>query len=307
MLANILNQSINMNTSIFNTRITISTYKWVYYLKNILFTISIITCGILIARCLYLEEINNNIKNKNKILEYQNNIIREYDKDISNKLNSIINDMNILDEENISLIKSNNEYYNTLKEYSLREELYDKYSYILYDTSGKRNDITFNQLKTSESILVKNGLDPNILYAIIKVESNGYENAKNKNSTATGYGQLLVSTGKSIYENYMNKGKGSFSHSILYNGDTNIIIASNYLVYLKKHSNNIYQVVNGYRGMNDRAYTTKLNKYLKYANTSLAQINRDVYINHIKYTISNGYYDKDYTEAGINRYLVYSK
>ena len=282
-------------------RKTIRTYASVYLFKNCVMYGALFACVVLSIWCWFLSRANEKYEVAfNEMLEYQmdnglisdeidpealvNNFkneifdcirIKKFDNELSEKLDKMVVDMKEQDLQNASLVAANNAYYDELKVFRAREELYNKYEYALYDRSGKRNDITFDQLKTAEKIMVDNGIDPNLLFSIVMTESQGKESAKNAASTATGYGQVLVSTGKTVYEKMMNAGK--FNSSLLLDGDTNLEICATYLNYLKQDSSSVYQIVNRYRGTQDSAYCATLNKYLEKSGTSLAQLNTSLY------------------------------
>ena len=185
--------------------------------------------------------------------------------------------MSEMDLQNASLIQANEDYYNQLQDLSSRAELYDKYSYALYNQRGERNDITFDQLKTGEDVLLKVGLSPHLLWGFVGSESGGDEDAKNPHSTATGHGQVLTSTGRKVYEDIMGNGKGSFEPSMLLDGDINILITSEYLAYLKQNSSSVYEIVDKYAGEHNEAYYKKLDKVLQKGGTSLAEIDKLTY------------------------------
>lgn len=203
--------------------------------------------------------------------------IKVEDQKLYEKLNNVIVEMSELDMQNASLIQSNEDYYNQLQDLSNRSELYDKYSYALYNQRGERNDITFDQLKTGEDILLSAGLSPHLLWGFVGSESGGDEDAKNPNSTATGHGQVLTSTGRKVYEDIMGNGKGSFEPSMLLDGDINILITSEYLAYLKQNSSSVYEIVDKYAGEHNTAYYKKLDNVLQKGGTSLAEIDEFTY------------------------------
>jgi hypothetical protein len=203
--------------------------------------------------------------------------INMQDQELKGQLHDVLANMSELDLQNASLIASNEEYYNQLQAFSNRDALYDKYSWALYNKLGERNDLTFEQLKTGEDILIAAGLDPNLLFGFICAESDGNEHAENPTSTAAGYGQVLASTGRNVYEKIMNNGPGTFSYDMLLDGDINIVIASNYLAYLKEHSTSVYEIIDGYAGKHDEAYYRKLDEILQKGGTSLAEIDKNTY------------------------------
>ena len=177
------------------------------------------------------------------------------------------------DLQNASLIASNDEYFKELSDLRERKELYDKYNYAFYNQRGERTDITFDQLTTAEEIMEDvNPKAANLVLAFVMAESDGNKDAKNPSSTATGYGQVLYGTGKTVYEDYMGNGKGSFKTSMLMDGDKNIAITSNYIKRLIKDGHSIYQVIEGYYPLAGSAYCNKLEKFLKKGGTSLAEM-----------------------------------
>ena len=204
-------------------------------------------------------------------------VVWREDQELQTKLNMVMTNMSELDMQNATLIQSNEDYYQQLQAFQNRQELYDKYSYALYNQLGERNDITFEQLKTGEDIMIAGKMDPNILWGFICAESDGNEKAKNPSSTAAGYGQILASTGRNVYENIMGNGKGTFTSDMLLDGDINITIASNYLVYLRNTSSDIYEVIDKYAGEHNEGYYKKLDRVLQKGGTSLAQINENTF------------------------------
>ena len=202
--------------------------------------------------------------------------IKEENKNLENKISDIIRDCVAIDYENCQLIAANDNYYEQLMSLQEREELFDKYEYaILYN--GERTDIQYDQLKTGIDIMVENDIDPNILFAIIMTESQGQENAQNATSTASGYGQILASTGKSVYEKYMDNEPGSFDREMLLDGETNITIAANYLAQLIDTSSSLAEALYQYRGIQDTAWINKVNSYLAKGGTSLGEIDKKIY------------------------------
>ena len=142
--------------------------------------------------------------------------------------------------------------------------LLDKYSYALYDDSGVRNDIDEDILKLAENLCAQQGIDPNLFLAIVMTESQGHADAKNKHSTAIGFGQLLSSTGRWCYEDLLGYGKGTYSHSLAYNPVLNTEMTISLLGELKReHNGNMYKAIQHYRGKkNISGYLGKMNKWL---------------------------------------------
>ena len=144
------------------------------------------------------------------------------------------------------------------------DELLAKYSYALYDDSGARNDINGEILNLAENLCAQQGIDPNLFLAIVMTESQGHANAKNKHSTATGFGQLLKSTGKWCYEDLLGYGKGTYYHDLAYNPELNVAMTISLLGELKREYNgNMYRAVQHYRGKNDISdYLGEMDRWL---------------------------------------------
>ena len=184
--------------------------------------------------------------------------------------------MQTLEDQNKSLADSNEEYYNELAKFKKRSELYNKYEYAVIDPWGNRTDLTYDQLDTAESAMKDAGIDPDLLFSLVMIESNGTEKAKNSSSTAKGYCQLLNGTAKSMYKMAYGTTSGYYPNITL-DGDTNLTLGVELLSYLKQHNSSVYAMVDGYRGYCDTAYNNKLNSFLAKGGTSLAKINSELY------------------------------
>lgn len=171
-----------------------------------------------------------------------------------------------LDETNHQLVSDMKAIDDRLKDYERREELYDKYDYAIIREDNTRTDITYEDLDTLESLVKEKGLseDTNdLILSLAMTESRGFEDAENSSSTATGLGQILQGTAKFIYEKLMGNPRGSYSHDLALDGETNLTMMVYYLDYLgEKYSDNITLVLNEYRGDKDQSYNNKINKYL---------------------------------------------
>ena len=202
--------------------------------------------------------------------------VKNENNELNGKLVDITVDMALLDLENMNLIEARDNYKDDLTEFKERSELYDKYEKVIY-FNNDRTDITYDQLKTGIDIMKKNNIDPALLFAIIMTESHGIEDAQNPTSTASGYGQILASTGKSIYEKYMGNGSGTFSSDILLDGDKNVEITAYYIDYCIKNNSDIYGALLSYRGTEDDGWEAKVDSYLNAFGTSIVTINKEVY------------------------------
>lgn len=193
------------------------------------------------------------------------------------RLNSNISELkgvvDELDESNAALVKENEKLDKLVAKFETREELFDKYEYAIYNKQGNRTDLTYKQIKTGEQLMKDKGMDPDLLFGLIMTESACTEKAKNSASTARGYGQLLRGTAKSMYENVLGHGKGTYNHDMAFDGDTNILLTATYLGYLKNTCNySLRSTIIGYRGLYDPAYFNTIDSYIKKSGNSLTQI-----------------------------------
>ena len=180
-----------------------------------------------------------------------------------------------LDEQNKALVKSNEEYYTELSELREREELYDKYEYALVNTSNKRTDITYDQLRTLEDLVAESDIcDEDLILSWVMTESSGREKAKSATSTAKGYGQFLDGTSKFVYTKLMGNPISEWSPNIAYDGETSLEMMVAYIDYLyEKNDHDLYATIRSYRGKYDiSGYVASIDSYLSNNNKSIQLI-----------------------------------
>lgn len=181
-----------------------------------------------------------------------------------------------LNNEVAQLKASNVEKDKVISQYEARKELFDDYEYaIIRKDDGSRTDISYSDILSLKELVAKKGMSSDtvdLVLALAMTESNGNEKAKNKASTATGFGGFLDGTGEMVYTKLM--GNTSYTHSVqAKDGKTNLQMMVYYLAYLDdKYDDNIDKVLNEYRGVDDKAYKCKVNTYLKRSDLSLATI-----------------------------------
>jgi len=282
-----------------NGKKIIRTTNLKYNLFRFSFGAMFILCAFLYLRCTILEKRNNVVEttlasisgenisdlSSKDLIEKTTEIKEDYayaqtlvttNSKLNTKLGNLIAGIVELDKENVQLVESNNAYYNELKELRERKELYDKYDYVL-EYNNERTDITYDQLKTGIQICEQSGVDPALLFAFIMTESHGDETAKNENSTAKGYGQLLNGTATYVYEVVMSNGEGTYNTSMALNGDTNIEMTANYLAYLKENCSSVNEIITAYSGEDNQEYKNEINKWLAKADISIADLNNEMY------------------------------
>ena len=191
-------------------------------------------------------------------------------KDCQATINDLYDTCEVLDEQNKSLVASNEEYYSKLEEVTEKLELYEKYDYALF-FGGKRNDITYDQLVTLEECIDESSIpDPDLILSWVMVESHGFTGANNPTSSAKGYGQFLDGTSKFVYTKLL--GEQGWTPSVAYDGETNIRMMVAYTDYLYDYYGGPYGMLKGYTGSSNpeflSSYTSKLNSYLNHAGKS---------------------------------------
>ena len=227
--------------------------------------------------------LKNEITNLNQIiaemdgdiqsLEFRNASSESTIKTLNSNISKLKGVVDELDESNAALVKENEKLDKLVAKFETRAELFDKYEYAIYNKQGNRTDLTYKQIKTGEELMEDKGIDPDLLFGLVMTESAGTEKAKNSTSTARGYGQLLRGTAKSMYENVLGNGRGTYNHDMAFDGDTNILLTATYLGYLKNNCNySLRSTIIGYRGLYDPAYFNTVDSYIKKSGNSLTQI-----------------------------------
>lgn len=171
-----------------------------------------------------------------------------------------------MDDTNASLkeIVSNQE--EELMAYREREELYDRYEWSLYTKSGKKTDITYEQIESLQEYCDSKGYSPDMVDLVLAVamkESTGHEKAYNASSGASGYCQLLGSTARMVYTKLQDN-EEPYTHDVALDGEKNLCMASDYLQYLYEyHGNNPIKMIDSYRGLHSETYINSIDNYLK--------------------------------------------
>lgn len=177
-----------------------------------------------------------------------------------------------LDNQNKSLVQTNETYLSELEEFKLRDELFNKYEYALVN-NNKRTDITYDQLVTLEELLEDSYIkDQDLILALVMTESSGNEKATNDTSTAKGYGQFLDGTSNFVYTKLMNE--KNWNPNIAFDGTTNLEMMVEYIDYLyEKNNGDLYEIIKDYRGKEDITnYVAKIDSYLENVDKSVHEI-----------------------------------
>ncbi len=257
---NYLTKTINRRSKIDKKRTKSYTFELITFAVVAIFLAGIIS---IVSLNVELAEAKEMVRAQEAAIEVQQETIATLNSDLDN-----------VTEQSEKIIAQN-------KDLKKKVELYDKYDYALIDSAGNRTDITTEQLEIGVKEMKKAGIDPNLLFSIIMIESRGQSDAANKSSTARGYCQLLDSTGLAMYKRLGYDGSTYNHSSMALNGDLNIKMGAAYLTYLMDYYNgDIIKTLNNYCGYLTDDYRSKLDGYLDEGGTSLAQIQADYISNN---------------------------
>ena len=231
-------------------------YKNIYRkIISILPNIILILLILIMCICLYkfFNIIKISISEKAiKSTEYDTKIV-----ELNNKINVLedkLNNMNIRLNEmdtNINMIEDN---INSMREYQVREI-----------------NISKDHAKIGIKIMNENFINPELLFAIIDTRSGGDLFKTIPNSTARGYGLMIESTSRWVYEDIM--GNENYTHDMQFDGSKSIEILANYIVYLMEvYDGNIEKLLYSYVGGDDKDFINNINNYLKARNINIKDI-----------------------------------
>lgn len=141
---------------------------------------------------------------------------------------------------------------NIVQANTVNNDIEIKYKYAMYDTGGNRNDLTVDLLTLGDRLMQENNLDPNLLFGIIMVESEGHTDKTNPDSGAAGLGQFMPETGQFVYNKYIDKNKKYYHNTTPYNATCNLKMTALYLKYLYDiYDNSTMDVLKHYCGGDD--------------------------------------------------------
>lgn len=224
-----------------------------------------------------IDDLNAQVEtvNQEKLALEQQNIELQVAFDACSELLYDVSEIAIaLDDSNAELLNTNaglNEILNGTQD---RLEVYEKYNYAFVREDGSRTELRYDQVKSLQEMAEEKGMTDesiDLILSIVMTESNGIEAIKSENSSATGYGQFLSSTGEFVWERLM--GNENYTHDLAENGDINLTMMVEYLCYLdNKYNGNMNLIINEYRGIDSISYKEKINQYLSCSNNSLATV-----------------------------------
>ena len=284
-------------------------YNFITEHKKFIYFAIISVIVIIVVACYYEDRISNlndqivslqhEVKTQKEITEQlttfdkseKATIINNYEQILANKLDEI----KVLEEENDTLSleletlsKENEELLfakeeltaltDAMHQYikSVEDKLsyYEEFEVFTYDTAGKRSDCDYELLSYLDSLIQDKPVNNLAFYCSwIMIESEWHTDCKNSTSTASGLPQFLSGTGKWVYEDLLENGKGTYTHSMVFDGKTSLDMMVAYVDKLmEQHKGNLNKVIDSYRGFHDTPYINRFNHYLSYFGTSIDEI-----------------------------------
>ena len=222
--------------------------------KQFIITLLLSICAILILFSIALIFHINNMKYEYDYMSSRYDFMqsdREYAiSRSSDKDNSIEKLENIIEEQDAqlqNLSNINKSYVDELNEFRNREELFNKYEYAIVNEIGERTELTYEQIKLGEDLMKENGLDPNLMFGTIMVESGGDPTCVNEESGATGLGQFLIESAEFVWCDLM--GNDYFDSEIMKDAESNIKMMACYYKYLyEEEDGDTFNVIKRYSG-----------------------------------------------------------
>lgn len=152
-----------------------------------------------------------------------------------------------------------------------KSSILSKYGWVQQDESGNKNDMTDDLVIYTYELCNQYSINPALVFGMIMVESRGFANSKNKVSGAAGLGQFISSTGKTIYEDFLENGSGSYDHNVTpHDPYTGVTMMITYLNYLYQRHGDTMTVIESYSGNKTYAGT------LKYYNNVVSWAGEDI-------------------------------
>ena len=187
---------------------------------------------------------------------------------LENTLMGYVDISETLDETNKQLVADNLEINEELNEFREREELYDKYGFFIYDKRGERNDLSYDRLRTLEDLVADSCVpSPDLILAIIYHESSGRAEAYNPNSSASGMGQFLPSTARSVWKNILGNDPDDWDPEYIFDPDINLQMTVAYMDYLITKHGGPRAAMQQYSGGGGDGYIAALDMYLRHTDS----------------------------------------
>lgn len=132
-------------------------------------------------------------------------------------------------------------------------ELCRKYWYVFRDAPDN-SGLTMDDIIYQDELAKEKDFNPHIMWCIYDIESNYTVWIDNKTSSARGIGQVLASTGKSLYENILQL--GAYQHTMAYNAETNMTLATELIT--RNIDGGLYNAIVLYSGDTSGGYYNKV-------------------------------------------------
>ena len=125
-----------------------------------------------------------------------------------------------------------------IEEALLNSDKYRKYDVIIAKAKSYGRDVSYLDYKFLDYVFDEareSNVNPYVILGIVAGESNFYAAAKNKNSSATGLGQIIKGTGSYVHYNVLGY-TNEYNHNIQKDPKTNIKYMIGYFTHLKKYN-----------------------------------------------------------------------
>ncbi len=245
--------------------------------NKLLLVYSIITtiCLFILAYKYMVNSNNNTVKvNEYNVqvaqLTYERDYYQNNSRMFSDTVASLLDVTTELNIEKEYLIADNQFKDYQLDEFYQREELFDRYGFFLYNRRGERNDLSYDRLRTLEELVEDSCVpNPELILSIIYLESGGMCEAYNNSSSASGFGQFLPSTARSVWKNLLGNDPEEWEDDMIFDPDLNLQMTVAYMDYLIKKHGGPYEALRQYSGSGTNTahlngYVATLDSYLRH-------------------------------------------
>lgn len=184
------------------------------------------------------------------LMQYYQETITEIQTDYESQISTLNADIDEMNE----YITSMNELVSQERSSDEKQfEILRKYWYVLRDCHDE-SGLTVEDLCYLDDLCYQYDLNPHLMWCIYDIESSYTAVIDNNNSSARGLGQVLNSTGKTIYENIL--GLGTYNHTMAYDVQINMQITVELIA--RNIDSGLYNAIAIYSGDSSGGYYEKL-------------------------------------------------
>lgn len=265
-----------------NNKREIQTISGLYFISRItiITLILIISFSYLyspIRERIHFRNMNKNLETRIANLQIEVDILEKEKLELNNEKQELVDEKNLLAQEIKNFEKEKADFQNNLiNSIDHISKLKSKYNYALtYSKKFPKADFGINELVYLDNVCNEYNVPIELMLAIYEKESQFYSLAKNKTSTATGYGQLIDSTAKSVYEKMLNFGTYDINNhrTIACDKKLNILMSCRLMKYNIDSYKTHRAAVEHYYGSKDdaanKAYANSISSLMSHYGSSL--------------------------------------